>query len=113
LAGIARAHAVSPEDLRRWNNLSRDAGLRPGQTLTIRRAQQARAASIPGARPAAGSPTPAASGGKRYIVKPGDTLWAIARAHAVSPEDLRRWNNLSRDAGLRPGQELEIRSPAS
>jgi len=114
LAGIARAHAVSPEDLRRWNNLSRDAGLRPGQTLTIRRVQQARATGIPGARHAAGSPAaPAASGGKRYIVKRGDTLWAIARAHAVSPEDLRRWNNLSRDAGLRPGQELEIRSPAS
>jgi membrane-bound lytic murein transglycosylase D len=105
LSGIARAHAVSPEDLRRWNNLPRDAGLRPGQTLTIRQERQARAASIAGARPAAG--------GKHYIVKRGDTLWAIARAHAVSPEDLRRWNNLPRDAGLRPGQELEIKGPAS
>jgi len=114
LSGIARAHAISLQDLRRSNNLSRDAGLRPGQALTIHRAPQARVASTSGAKPGADSPVaPAAPAAKRYIVKRGDSLWTIARAHAVSPEDLRRWNNLSRDAGLRPGQELEIRSPAS
>jgi len=114
LAGIGRAHTVSLEELRRWNNLSRDVGLRPGQTLIIRPAPQARLASNSGARPGAVSPTvPPAPAAKRYIVKRGDTLWAIARAHAVSPEDLRRWNNLSRDVGLRPGRELAIRSPAS
>jgi membrane-bound lytic murein transglycosylase D len=114
LSGIARAHAVSLQDLRRWNNLSRDAGLRPGQTLTIRRSPRARVASISGARPVSDSPvSSAALAAKRYIVKRGDSLWTIARAHAVSPEDLCRWNNLSRDAGLRPGQELEIRSPAA
>ena len=115
LAGVARAHAISLQDLRRWNNLSRDAGLRPGQALTIRRTPLTRVASNSGTRLVADSSggPPAAAGTKRYIVKRGDTLGAIARAHAVSPEDLRRWNNLSRDAGLRPGQELEIRSPAS
>jgi len=114
LARIARAHAVSPEDLRRWNNLSRDTGLRPGQTLTIHRPHQAGVASAAGAGAGADSRTASAAPvTKRYIVKRGDTLWNIARAHAVSPEDLRRWNNLSRDGALRPGQELEIRPPAS
>jgi len=114
LAGIARARAVSPQDLRRWNKLSRDADLRPGQTLTIHRAPQARVADDTGVPHEADSPAaPAAPATKRYIVKQGDTLWNIARVHAVSLEDLRRWNNLSRDAQLRPGQELEIRSPAS
>jgi len=109
LARIARAHAVSVEDLRRWNSLSRDTRLRPGHRLTIFRSRPATAprASVAGA---GAPPTPAT---KRYVVKRGDTLWAIARIHAVSPEDLRRWNKLSRDAALRPGQELEIRSPAS
>ncbi len=114
LAGIARAHAVSLQDLRRWNNLSRDAALRPGQTLTLRRAPQSRVASNSGVRLSADSSVASpAPGTKRYIVKRGDTLRTIARAHAVSLQDLRRWNNLSRDAALRPGQELEIRSPAS
>jgi membrane-bound lytic murein transglycosylase D len=114
LAGIARTHAVSLQDLLRWNNLSRHVGIRSGQTLTIRRASQVRLANNPGARPSAPSPAlPPAPMITRYIVKRGDTLWAIARAHAVAAEDLRRWNNLSQDTGLRPGQELEIRSPAS
>jgi membrane-bound lytic murein transglycosylase D len=42
------------------------------------------------------------------VVKKGDTLWDIARAHKVSSDDLRRWNGLPRDAGLRPGQELHL-----
>ncbi|MFI5340646.1 MAG: LysM peptidoglycan-binding domain-containing protein [Candidatus Methylomirabilales bacterium] len=114
LAGIGRAHAVSLQELRRWNNLSRDAGLRSGQTLIIHPAPQARMASNSGARPGADSPVvPAAPAAKRYIVKRGDTLWTIARAHAVSPKDLRRWNNLSRDAALRPGQQLQIPAPSS
>jgi LysM repeat protein len=46
--------------------------------------------------------------GKRYVVKRGDTLWDIAQDHAVSLEELRRVNKLSRDATLRPGQELAI-----
>jgi membrane-bound lytic murein transglycosylase D len=114
LSEIARAHAVSSEDLRRWNNLSRDARLRPGQALKIPRPLHAGAAT--GLQPRTGSdPRTAqpASRVKRYTVKRGDTLSEIARAHAVSSEDLRRWNNLSRDARLRPGQELEIRTSAS
>lgn len=114
LAGIARAHSVTLQNLRRWNKLSWNAGLRPGQILTVRRTPRTRAARDFGiSRGAASSVTPAAPGAKRYTVKRGDTLRTIARAHAVLPEDLRRWNKLSRDAGLRPGQELEIRSPES
>ncbi len=114
LAGVAQAHAVSPQNRRRWNKLSRDARLWPGQTLTIRQAPQARAPHNSGPRvDEESSVAPSALGTKRYVVKRGDTMHTIARAHSVSPEDLRRWNNLSRDARLRPGQALEIRSPES
>jgi membrane-bound lytic murein transglycosylase D len=114
LWGIARAHAVSLEDLRGWNKLSRDAAIRPGQTLTIRRPQRARISASSGVRPVADSQTTSAAPAmKHYIVKPGDTLWGIARAHAVSLEDLRGWNKLSRDAAIRPGQQLQILVPPS
>jgi membrane-bound lytic murein transglycosylase D len=107
---IAQTHAVSPEDLRRVNNLSRGAVIRPGQSLTIPRPVET------GVSPTDQLPQASETrirDVKRYVVKRGDTLWAIARAHAVSPEDLRRVNNLSRGASLRPGQELTIPHPPS
>ncbi|MFQ5882925.1 MAG: LysM peptidoglycan-binding domain-containing protein, partial [Candidatus Methylomirabilales bacterium] len=44
-----------------------------------------------------------------YVVKPGDSLWEIARAHRVSTRDLKRWNNL-RGSLIRPGRTLRIYS---
>jgi len=113
-ARIAKAYAVSLEDLRRWNNLSRNASLRPGQALRIHARQQTEAQAA--LRTPQALDTRTIQGGsvtKRHVVRPGDTLWNIAKAYAVSLEDLRRWNNLSGKASLRPGQELEIRAPSS
>jgi membrane-bound lytic murein transglycosylase D len=42
-----------------------------------------------------------------YVVKKGDTLWDIARAHNVSETQLRSWNKLA-GKKLRIGQELLI-----
>lgn len=42
-----------------------------------------------------------------YRVRPGDSLWTIARRHHVDVADLRRWNRLSRDK-LALGQTLVI-----
>ena len=112
LARIAKVYAVSLEDLRRWNNLSRDTNLRVGQALRIHPPEQAE--SRPVLQPSVASDGRMTQGGsvtKRHVVRPGDSLWNIAKTHAVSLEDLRRWNNLSRDTSLRPGQELEIRAP--
>ncbi len=108
---IARAHGVSPEDLRRWNNLSQKAAPRPGQTLAV---AAARPVGGTGANAAAASrPAKGKAPVRTYVVKRGDTLTGIARAHAVSPEDLRRWNGLSSKAAIRPGQELRVGDPAS
>jgi membrane-bound lytic murein transglycosylase D len=86
-----------------------NARLRPGQTIkvlagsqainqTIRRQASDEAASKK-TRPHALQP---------YVVKKGDTLQNIARAHGVSAGDLRRWNGLSRNASLRLGQKLRL-----
>ncbi len=42
-----------------------------------------------------------------YVVQKGDSLWAIARDHQVSVNELRDANQLAND-GIRPGQELVI-----
>ena len=41
-----------------------------------------------------------------YKVKNGDTLWAIAKKHKVSPEDIMKWNKCGEK--IRPGQVLKI-----
>jgi membrane-bound lytic murein transglycosylase D len=105
LWAIAKAHATTVEDLRRWNSLSRRAKLRPGQTLEVSRSREAEPAAVERQRNAP-EPRAAQIASRRYVVRRGDTLWEIARIHEVSVEDLRRWNTLSRDADLRPGQEL-------
>jgi membrane-bound lytic murein transglycosylase D len=111
--GIAKRYGMDVQVVLNMNGLRKRQALRPGTTVLLPAAAVgsgvAYAVEVQPAGRSANSPSPT----ERYLVKKGDTLAGIARAHAVSLQDLRRWNNLSRDAGLRPGQELEIRSPAS
>ena len=111
VAQIARAYKVSPADIQRANGLSRNASLRPGQHLKLPAGaaqEQSRAARKNLASALAGPLSDSSE--RKYVVKRGDTLTEIARAHGVSQEDLRRWNGLERDALLRPGQTLRIRT---
>ncbi|MEW6077720.1 MAG: transglycosylase SLT domain-containing protein [Thermodesulfobacteriota bacterium] len=43
-----------------------------------------------------------------HVVKKGDTVFRIARMHKIDPTDLLAANNLSRQAVIRPGQNLKI-----
>lgn len=45
-----------------------------------------------------------------YLVRQGDTLFGIARAHGVSVELLRQWNHLSDDR-IHAGQRLIVSEP--
>jgi membrane-bound lytic murein transglycosylase D len=89
LWGIAKAYAVTPDELRRWNDLRPRDSIQPGQSLRVA-VHASNSARI------------------RYQVKRGDTLWDIARSHDVTPEDLRRWNDLTHRATLKVGQKLTI-----
>jgi len=42
-----------------------------------------------------------------YRVKPGDTLWSIARTHHVKPEQIKNWNKLNGTV-LHPGARLRL-----
>ena len=57
------------------------------------------------------APEPAAPGaaaGVRHLVRPGETLWRIARAYSVPVGDLQRANGLSDPAQLEAGTRLLI-----
>jgi membrane-bound lytic murein transglycosylase D len=43
-----------------------------------------------------------------YTVKPGDSLWKVAKSHQVRIADLMLWNNLSAQQHILPGQKLKI-----
>lgn len=58
--------------------------------------------------PPAPPPLAARSPGLEYIVRPGQTLWSIAREHGVSVEALIRVNRLTPTTRLRAGQRLSL-----
>jgi membrane-bound lytic murein transglycosylase D len=43
-----------------------------------------------------------------YTIKKGDSLWEIAKAFNVTVNDLARWNGISRNSRLYPGNKLKI-----
>jgi len=99
--GIAKAYAVTPEDLRRWNDLGGRAKIHPGQSLRIA------GSSAKAGRQADGGVVPGSTT-VRYRVKRGDTLSNIAAAHGVTVADLKKWNDLRHQAKLLPGQIIRI-----
>jgi hypothetical protein len=48
--------------------------------------------------------------GRFHQVLPGDTLYGIAGKYGLSVDQLRRYNNLGKNQGIRPGQKLRIES---
>ena len=53
-----------------------------------------------------------ASSDKIYVVKPGDSLWLIARKHGTTVNALKTLNNL-KDDRLKTGQQLKVDSSTS
>ncbi|HEY0973694.1 MAG TPA: transglycosylase SLT domain-containing protein [Solimonas sp.] len=43
-----------------------------------------------------------------HVVKPGESLWIIARRYQVSVREVEHWNNLSAKASLRVGRRLKL-----
>ena len=53
--------------------------------------------------------TATAQPGGSYVVKPGDTLYKIARSNNVDVENVKRWNNLSDPNQISVGQVPAVR----
>ena len=87
---IARKYNLLPDEIKKWNNLP-DNLIHPGNQLLLRVAD-------------AGDPLPETF----YQVRSGDSLWTIARRHNISPEEIKRWNNL-KDNTIYPGNRLLLK----
>jgi membrane-bound lytic murein transglycosylase D len=132
---IADWYDVRASDLRYWNNISRDM-IRSGQKLVIYKpkgksaryrdlnsmsfAEKQAFAGRETAPVAAAAAPPAATvqdpAGDRsgefitYTVRPGDTLWEIARRYpGVTETDIARLNNLTNASKIQPGQVIRIK----
>jgi membrane-bound lytic murein transglycosylase D len=93
LSVIAKRYKVTTRDLQKWNNISDPHKLRVGQSLTLFHSP---------------APSTAKNGTIKYTVRRGDSLWSIAKAYKVKVNDLMRWNDLSRNAVIQPGQPIKI-----
>jgi membrane-bound lytic murein transglycosylase D len=95
LSVIARRYKVSVRELQAWNNISDPRKLRAGRTLTLFQSPAPKTAT-------------ARSGTIKHTVRRGDSLWTIARRYDVRVKDLMRWNDLSKNAVIQPGQSIKI-----
>lgn len=96
---ISRAHQVTVNQLARWNGMTARDTLRLGQTLVIEQAVSV------------ASSTPVAQGVTRtinYRVRRGDSLSRIAQRYSLQVADILKWNELSLDQHLQPGQQLRL-----
>ena len=94
LGAVARRNGVSVEALARANNISNPDRVFAGQVLTI-----------PGSAPAAAPWV--------HVVRPGDTLGAIARAMGVSVSSLARANGIANPNRIVVGQRLAVPGAAA
>lgn len=111
LSGIAQRHNSSLSTLREVNGLAGDH-LAVGQRLQLPSANGA----TPGDSPWAQRYEEMARLQQRLLptrrfqhqVRPGESLWVIARRYSVSVADLQSWNQLGANSLIRPGQHLTI-----
>jgi membrane-bound lytic murein transglycosylase D len=94
---ISRMYHVDSDSIKEWNQLS-DYSIKVDQKLKVGYAEQIKGdtTSI--------SPT---SKSIEYIVKPGDTLYSIARLYGVKPDQIMQWNQLA-SYTISIGQRLVI-----
>jgi len=111
LAAIAKRNSVSLKTLMDANPGVSPKKLRVGQKIQVPGSTGAMAAASTSSSTGAGAAAAdAAPDGTTYIVKSGDTLGRIARAHGTSYKKIMALNNLSTTA-IRVGQKLKLPSP--
>lgn len=106
LSVIARRYETTVAAIQQTNKL-RGSSIRAGQTLLIP------SASGPSTQYAYSidqrvNRRQASNKGQKtsYTVRPGDTLWGIARSMDVKVRDLASWNSMAPGDTLRPGRKL-------
>jgi membrane-bound lytic murein transglycosylase D len=113
-AGIARRYGVSHQALLDMNGLAKRQALKAGTMVLVPEGAKGSPSAVADtAATAKRKPAVASSPGRspsKHIVKAGDTLAGIAKRYRTSLDDLCRWNDLQKNAKLRPGQHLMLSS---
>jgi LysM repeat protein len=123
LSGIAYQYGISTQSLASANNITDPSKIRIGQKLVLPstalakpRAPQAKStkAAATTTKGASAAPAAAAAAPKdgTHIVKAGDSLWTIAKAHHIKFNDIQAWNPSAVDKPLKIGQVIIIKAPA-
>ncbi len=123
LFGLAKKHAVPVNELMTVNGLT-SPNLKPGQKLVLPASRSIARAPIPqrpiqraaapapvrvAALPQAGLPAASTTDwGGQHTVKPGDSLYAIARANKISLAQLQEVNGITEPTKVRPGTVLKV-----
>ncbi len=108
LYSLAQRLGTNVDTLAALNGMSPDGELHAGQRLRVSARYTSGQLRPAGAQPS-GQAARAPEGSRRmnYVVRPGDTLYGIARLLQVSVRDLLTWNELpAHGRHLRPGQVL-------
>jgi peptidoglycan lytic transglycosylase D len=95
---LSREYKVGVRSLASWNGMAPGDTLRVGQKLVIWTRQTGNKNLHPGAQARA----------VYYTVRKGDSLSRISSRFKVSVSDVQRWNGLSRNKYLQPGQKLKL-----
>ncbi|MBA3013786.1 MAG: LysM peptidoglycan-binding domain-containing protein, partial [Proteobacteria bacterium] len=124
ISQIAARYGSSTKEIMTLNNLTTKHVLKIGQQLTVAQSSKTKAASTPLRVADASkntskkreiiasrskSPAKQKAPTAHYQVKSGDSLWTIAQQFDLSPDDLKKWNNLEGNR-IAPGLKLLIKS---
>lgn len=90
--GIAKEFDLWVKQLYRYNDLTKDSILRPGQVIYIQPKRNK-----------------AEAGKDKHIVKTGETLYSISQYYAVKMKKLRFRNNIMSDEDVKPGDVIYLR----
>ncbi len=101
---ISRDYGVGVRELAAWNNMAPTDPLRAGQTLAV---WTKRAAALDASLATRLGPSERVRT-ITYTVRSGDSLARIAGRFGVRVSDITRWNRLSADDYLQPGQRLTL-----
>jgi LysM repeat protein len=109
LSRVAQRFNVSMRDVMKLNKISDPNKVRVGQKLALPGYVNLNAPEPPRRKKAVSKPsaTPAVAGGNEYVVKAGDSLSVIAKAHGTTTKALRDVNKLSSDR-IAVGQKLAL-----
>ena len=102
LWSIARQFQTDTATLKRANGLGHSSIIRIGQKLFIPDAGSAET------RAAMAQSEAVREELVHYKVRPGDSLWNIARRFGVTTSQLRSWNKLAENGYIRPGDQLKV-----